>query len=182
MTRAERQEELEYLEGWYGRSKIALVVDYLGLNVEQITKLRKELRQSGAVGKVVKNTLATMAAGKSFSGGSEDQIAKLKKSLKGPSMLVISEKDPIAPAKVLTKFAKDNDKLKIKGAWFENAFVDLSGIQDLSKMPGREELLATLLALINTPATQLLRLMNAPAQQTVQVIEAQRKKLEEAGS
>lgn len=178
MSREERQAELENLEGWYSRSQIAVVVDYLGLNVDQITRLRKELRQSGAVGKVVKNTLAGMAAGKSFNKASEDQIAKLKKTLKGPSMLVISEKDPIGPTKVLTKFAKENDKLKIKGAWFEGTFVDVDGVQDLSKMPGREELLATLLALINTPATQLLRLMNAPAQQTVQVIEAQRKKLE----
>ena len=91
--------------------------------------------------------------------------------------MVFGKEEAVGPAKVLAKFAKDHEHLEVKGAWFSDAFLDSKGVVAVSKMPSREETLAKLLALLNTPAQQLMRLMNAPAQQVVQVIKAHEQKL-----
>ena len=75
---------------------------------------------------------------------------------------------------------KDKQKVTVKGAWLDGKFLDKAGVEQLSKMPGKEEVLSTLLALLNTPATQLLRLMSTPATQVTRVIDAQREKLQKA--
>lgn len=178
MNRAERQVELEYIGDWHSKAQVALCVDYRGLNVDKMTKFRRELRQNGAIGRVVKNTLAGMGAEKALGAVSADQFAKYKTIFKGPSLLIISETDPVAPAKVIAKYVKENPTLKIKGAWLDGTFLDEKGVTELSKMPGRKEILAQLLALINTPATQLLRLMNTPATQMITVLDGHRKNLE----
>lgn len=178
MDRQERQEEINYLHEWYGKAQVALCVDYRGMNVDQITRFRKELRQNGAVGRVVKNKLNGLAVDKALSGSNTDFIGQFKGIFKGPSLLIISESDPVAPAKVVAKFAKENQSLQIKGAWLDGTFLDKKGVEELSKMPGRKEVLAQLLALLNTPATQLLRLMTTPARQMVTVLDGHRKNLE----
>lgn len=178
MDRQERQQEIDYLNQWYGKAQVALCVDYRGLTVEQITRFRKELRANGAVGRVVKNTLNGLAVDKAFSSQNQDLVGKYKALFKGPSLLIISESDPVAPAKVVAKFAKELQSLTVKGAWLDGTFIDKKGVEELSKMPGRKEILAQLLALLNTPATQLLRLMSTPAQQMVTVLDGHRKNLE----
>lgn len=178
MDRAERQAEIDFLADGFKKSQIALCADYRGLTVAQITKLRKDLRAGKAVGRVVKNTLARISSKKVYADSNAAELEKFNELFTGPSLLVLSESDPVSPAKVLTKFAKDNKSLQVKGGWFEGKFVDAKGVDTLSQMPSKEELLGKLLALLNAPATQLLRLMKEPSAQVARVIAAQRDKLE----
>ena len=178
MNRAERQTEIDNLTGVLGKAQIVLFADYRGLTVTEINGFRKDLRQSKSRGKVVKNTLVQKALEKAYSSAEKAELEKLLKVVNGPSLLIESDKDPVAPTKALAKFAKDNQKVQIKGGWIDGKFLDVKGVETLSKLPGREETLSKLLALIQAPATQLLRLMNAPATQVVNVVEAHRKNLE----
>ena len=177
MEKSEKTAEVEFLEGQFAKAQVALCTEYRGLTVAKITDLRRKLRESGCVGRVVKNTLARLAVEKTLASKNKAEADKFSAMLKGPCMLVFSA-DPVAPAKVVSKFAKDQEIFKIKGGWFEGACIDKSGVEQLSTMPSREEVLGKLLALMNAPATQLLRLMQAPGTQVTRVIEAQRKKLE----
>jgi large subunit ribosomal protein L10 len=99
--------------------------------------------------------------------------------LAGPNAFALAYSDPIALAKAVSDFAKDNDKLELKGGVLEGELMGAESVQRLAKMPGRDELRAKLLALLNTPATQLVRVLNAPAQQLAQVLGARKSQLEE---
>lgn len=181
MNRAEKESELSFLTDCFTKTQIALCADYRGLSVAQVTALRKELRDTGSFGKVVKNTLGRIAAERALKGRTGSEVENFMKVLEGPTMVIYSYDDPIAPTKVITKFAKANEKLRIKGAFLDGSFVDESGVDSLSKMPGREEVLAQLLRLINTPATNLVRLLQAPSTQIVRVLDAHRGNLENRG-
>ena len=181
MDRAERDAEIETLKSSFNAAQIALCADYRGMTVAKATQLRRELRAAGANVRVVKNTLVRIAAQRSISEvAPKSEFERFESMLDGPSMMIYSDSDPIGPTKILAKFAKDNEGFKLKGAWFEGKYVDSKGVDTLSKMPGREELLGMLLRLLGTPATQLVRLINAPAQQVMNVLDAQRGKLEAA--
>ena len=179
MNRAEKDAELELLGGYFAKSQIALCADYRGLSVDEITALRRAMREAGSTGRVVKNTLARFSAKKSFADSSEEEVGKFIDLLSGPSFLIFAEEDPIGPAKVMAKFAKEHDDFEIKGGWFEGAYLDKSGVVELSKLPSREETLAKLLSVLMAPATKLVQMLNAPGQQLVQVLEGHRKNLEE---
>lgn len=183
MDRVERQTEIDFLCDCFSKAQIALCADYRGMNVGQISGLRRDLRQQGqALGRVVKNTLAKKAIEKTYSKSDKAEIEKFTSLFDGPSLLVLSYKDQIAPTKVLAKYGKDHESFNIKGGWIDGKFVDAKGVESLSKMPSKEETLGKLLALISAPATQLLRLLNAPASQLVQVLEAHRGNLEKKGA
>jgi large subunit ribosomal protein L10 len=107
----------------------------------------------------------------------QGEVEKFLKTLEGPTMVVTCETDAIAPTKVLAKFAKENEKFRVKGCWLDGAYVDAAGVEALSKMPGREETFAMLLSLISAPATRLVRVLSEPGAQVVRSIEAYRKKL-----
>jgi large subunit ribosomal protein L10 len=178
MNREEKQAELDLLVGKFTHSQVAVCADYRGLTVAKITALRSELRKAGSEGRVVRNTLARLAATKNAEGSRAGELDKFLASIVGPTLVVTCDNDPIAPTKVLVKFAKENaDKFRVKGCWLDGAYVDAAGVDSLSKMPGREETFAMLLALINEPATRLVRVMSEPSAQVVRSIEAYRKKL-----
>lgn len=178
MDRAEKSTEIELLTSCFSKAQVALCADFRGLTVQQITTLRKNLKSAGATARVTKNTLARRSFSAANGGASEAQLKGFIDLLEGPSVLVFSNNDPIGPTKVLSAFVKEsNEKLAIKGAWFEGQFLDKKGVEALSKMPGREEILARLLATIAAPASQLVRLLNEPGSQVARVIEAQRAKL-----
>lgn len=181
MNREEKQQEVETISASFATAQSALCADYRGLTVAEVTTLRKELRKNGAQGKVVKNTLARLAAERAYKDADAAQLKKFMELFEGPSLVIYSDKDPVAPAKVIFAFAKDHQNLKIKGGWVDGQFLDSSGAEQLAKMPGREETLAKLLALIAAPATQLVRLFAAPATQVVRVIDAQRQNIEKKG-
>lgn len=179
MNREEKQNEIAFLESKLKSAQIALIANYQGLSVRDITTLRKSLSEKGAGARVTKNTLAKLAAKKTI--GVDDQAGefeKFYKQLEGPTLLIYSDVDPVSPAKVVQEFSKTKEIFAVRGAWVDGAFVDQKGIEALSKMPGKEELLATLLRLIQTPATQLVQVLSAPSRNVVQVINAQKAKLE----
>ena len=178
MERIEKEAEVKNLNDCFSRAQVAILGEYRGLTVGQITTLRRELRSKGAFGRVAKNTIARLSANDSYRKADPAQLSKFVDLLEGPNLLVFSYLDPVNPAKVLADFAKKNEKFKIKGGWFEGRFVDAKGIEDLSKMPSREELLANIIGLLAAPATQLVRLLQAPSGELVRTIDAHRANLE----
>ena len=177
MDKAEKQVELESIVGSFSKAQVAVCADYRGLTVAQVTKLRSELKKAGCEARVVKNTLARLAVNKVTEGGKQDEVTKFLGTIVGPTLVVTNATDAIAPTKVLVKFAKENDKFRVKGCWLDGAYVDAAGVDSLSKMPGREETFAMLLSLISAPATRLVRVISEPGAQVARSIEAYRKKL-----
>jgi large subunit ribosomal protein L10 len=177
MEKAEKQVELDTLISNFKSAQVAVCADYRGLTVAKVTELRRELKNAGCRARVVKNTLARLAVSKVQSDGKQDDVSKFLETIIGPTLVVTSEADVIAPTKVLAKFAKANDKFRVKGAWLDGAYVDADGVDSLSKMPGRDETFAMLLSLISEPATRLARVISEPGAQVVRSIEAYRKKL-----
>ena len=134
-----------------------VLVDYRGLTVEQDTRLRKELREAGITYKVYKNTMMNFA----FKG---TDFEVLTPYLEGPSAVAISTTDATAPARVLCKFAKEADKLEVKGGVVEGVAYDAAGIANIAKIPSREELLSRLLGSMQSPITNFARVMNQLAE------------------
>lgn len=181
MNRDEKQVEIQELGEMLGKAKFALVAEYSGLNVSQVTALRRSLVAAGSFGRVAKNTLARVAVKEKMRDLKPSELDSFVNLLDGMNMLIISETDAVSSAKAVAKFSKDNEKLKVKGAIMDGTFIDAKGVETLSKLPSREETFSMLLALINTPATQLLRVINEPGAQVARVVDAHRKNLEAAG-
>ena len=137
----------------------AVLVDHRGLTVEQDTQLRRQLREAGVSYKVYKNTMMKRA----FEG---TDFAELDKLLDGPSALALAEDDVTAPARVLVKFAKTADKLEIKGAVIEGEYYDIKGVEELAKIPSREELLGRLFGSWKSPVSNFARVLNQIAEKT----------------
>lgn len=138
-------------------AKSVVIVDYRGLTVEQDTLLRKTLRENNVTYKVYKNTMMNFA----FKGTDFEGLAPY---LEGPSAIAISTEDATAPARVLCKFAKTADKLEVKGGVVEGTVYDAKGIQAISAVPSREELLGKLLGSIQSPISNLARVLNQIAE------------------
>ncbi len=134
-----------------------VLVDYRGLTVEQDTKLRKELREAGVTYKVYKNTMMNFA----FKGTDFEALVPY---LEGPSAIAVSTTDATAPARILCKFAKEADKLEIKGGMVEGMAYDAKGIADIAKIPSRDELISKLLGSLQSPITNFARVMNQLAE------------------
>ncbi|MCL4143515.1 UNVERIFIED_CONTAM: hypothetical protein GTU68_024239 [Idotea baltica] len=147
------------------------IVDYRGCSCQALTELRKELRPSGATFSVVKNTLIRRAI-------EGTDVTGLDSVLKGPTAVVWTGEDPVAPAKVISKFAKAQESFSIKAGIVDGKVVDASGIAGLAELPSREELFSKLLSLINAPATKLLQTINEPAGQLVRLLGAWQQELE----
>ena len=135
-----------------------VLVDYKGINVADDTKLRKELREANVKYTVVKNTLLKLAA-------QEAEIAIPEEVLNGTTALAISAEDPIAPARILCKFAKDADKLEVKAGVVEGTVYDEAGVKALATIPSREELLSKLLGSIQSPIANFARVIKQIAEQ-----------------
>ena len=135
----------------------AVVVDYRGLTVEQDTILRKELRESGVQYKVYKNTMMKRA----FAG---TDCEELSQHLEGTNALAISTADATAPARILAKYAKQFPALELIAGVVEGTYNDQAGIQALSQVPSREELLGKLLGSIQSPITNFARVLNQIAE------------------
>ena len=138
-------------------AQAVVLVNYSGLTVEQDTILRKELRESGVHYKVYKNTLMNRA----FAGTDCESLCK---HLEGTNALAISNTDAIAPARILAKYAKQFPKLELVAGIVEGNYNDQAGIQALSQIPSREELLGKLLGSIQSPISNLARVLNQVAE------------------
>jgi large subunit ribosomal protein L10 len=149
----------------FEKSKVAILTDYKGLNVEAMTELRAKLREAEIEYQVVKNTMLRLA-----SEGTD--LEAIKENFKGPSAVALSYEDPVAPAKILTEFAKDNDKLEIKIGVMGGKVLELDGIKALSSLPSREELLATVLSAMNAVPTSLVTALSDVPRRMVNVLQA----------
>lgn len=156
---------VEDLHEKFSRSKVVIITNYKGLNVAAVNSLRRKLRDADVEYKVVKNTLLKRA--------SEDTDAELiKDSFKESSAVAISYNDPVAPAKVLSEFAKENEKLEIKIGVMGGKVLDLNAIKSLSSLPSREVLLAQVLSAMNGVPTSLVSVLSAIPRQLLNVLQA----------
>ena len=143
-----------------------IVAEYRGLNVERITQLRSKARKSGVWLRVLKNTLARRAV-------KGTPFEKLAEKMVGPLMYGISQ-DPVAGAKVLSEFAKENEQFVIKAGAMPNAVMSAQDIKALAQLPSREELLAKLLGTMQAPMTKLVRTLNEVPGKFVRTLAAYR--------
>ncbi len=151
MNRTEKSALIEKIKAKAESSSIALVADFKGMPVEEMTRLREKLRASGGELLIVKNTLARIA----LSGGAHDAI---KDHFRENCALALTNDDPVAVTKALIDFAKTSKTLKVRHASFEGKFLDAAQIDALSKLPGRTELLAMTLGTLNAVPTNFVSL------------------------
>ena len=146
----EKQQIAEDLRERLSKSAIIVLTDYKGLDVAAMNDLRRKLRAEDIEYQVVKNTLLIRAS-------EDNDIALIKDYFKGPSAIALSYDDPIAPAKVLSQFAKENNKLEIKAGVMNGQVLDANAIKALAKLPSREVLLGQLLSALNAVPTSFVR-------------------------
>jgi large subunit ribosomal protein L10 len=139
-------------------AKTTVVVDYRGLNVSEVTELRKQLREAGIEFKVYKNSLTRRAAEAS-------ELAGLNDALTGPNAIAFSNEDVVAPAKILNDFAKKHEALEIKAGVIEGNVASLEDIKALAELPSREGLLSMLLSVLQAPIRNLALAAKAVADQ-----------------
>ena len=161
-----KAEVIESLKDRLGRASIAIVAEPSGLNVAQVTELRRKMRAVEGEYKIAKNTLALRA----FESSAYEPLREM---LVGQTALVFGYGDPVAVAKELVKYGKDNqEKLRVKGALLEGQLFAGDAVGRLAKLKTKDELRAQLLSVLSAPATQLVRLLGEPASQVVRVLEA----------
>ena len=153
MDRNEKENFVAEMNERLQKAKATFLVDYQGLHVEAINKLRNELRGIGTDFRVVKNRLMKLAC-------QDTETESLKEHFEGPCGLAITYEDIVAPAKVLVDFSKDNKKLDIKVGQMSGKAIDLDAIKRLAELPGRDELLSQILSAMKEVPTSFARVLN----------------------
>ncbi|SHK31504.1 large subunit ribosomal protein L10 [Anaerobranca californiensis DSM 14826] len=170
-AREEKALVVAELKEKFGSAQAAIITDYRGLDVARVTKLRAKLREAGVEYKVIKNTLAKLAV-------QDTELSELQQHLQGPTAVAFSYNDPVAAAKIISEFAKDNKELEIKAGILEGKVIDLAGVKALADLPSREVLIAQVLAGIQAPITGFVNVMQGNVRNLVYVLEAIRKQKE----
>jgi len=165
MDRGTKEEQVTELKEKLGKTQSLVFADYRGIDVPAVTGLREEFRKVQAEYRVYKNTLVKLAV----KGTPMEGIGK---HLEGTTAIIFSYESPAAAAKVASKFAKDSEKFKVKGGYFEGSVLDKTGVEGLATMPGKDELRAKLLATFMAPATDLVRTISAGAQNFMYLLAA----------
>jgi large subunit ribosomal protein L10 len=167
MERSVKAVAIGDIKGRFDKMTSAVFLDFKGMTVEEVSKLRTEFRKSGVEYRVVKNTLVKQALKDKPWG------KVLTDTLKGMTGVAWSYEDPSAAAKVVKAFRKDNEKLQIKAGLIEGQLLDGKAVEtQLATMPGKDELRAQLLATLQAPLQSFVALLQAPAQNLVYVLSA----------
>jgi large subunit ribosomal protein L10 len=171
MLKSEKVVQVDEIKARFAKMTSAVFVDFQGMTVEEVTKLRDDLRAKGVDYRVVKNKLVRHA----LKGAA--WLDRLEPALKGMTGVAWSYEEPSAAAKVLKDFVKDNEKLKIKAGLLEGQVLDGKAVQDqLATMPGKNEARAMLLATFNAPAQRMVMLLNTPGGNLVRALQAKAQK------
>jgi large subunit ribosomal protein L10 len=172
VERNQKAQIIERLKAKTDRAQIAVVTDFKGLKVEELTDLRIRLRKAGVDYQVVKNTLARIA----LEGGPH---AVLREHLKENCALALGYEDPVLTAKVVADFLKVNKKFVLRFGSLEGTFMDSKGVQDLSRLPGKPEMLARMLGTLNAVPTNFVSLLANVPRGLLNVLTALKEKREQ---
>lgn len=151
-----KKEVIEEIKGNIKESQSMVLVDYRGLDVNELTQLRENFRKEGVVYKVYKNTMMSFA----FKELGYDKFLDL---LEGPNAVAFSKNDPISAARIANDFAKEHDKLEIKAGYMNDKFLEVNDVKELASIPPREVLIAKLLGSLKAPQSNFVYLIDAIA-------------------
>ncbi len=168
MARPEKEAAVSEIQEKISRSQSVILADYRGLNVAEVTELRKKLREAGVEYKVAKNTLTSRAA-------KAANIDGLDRFLSGPTALAFGFNDVVVPAKILADFAKDHKKLELKGGILEGKVIDLAAVEELANLPSQEALLCQVAGMFQAPMRGLVTVLSGPLRNAAYAVEAIRK-------
>lgn len=163
-VKPEKVKAVEEIRDKFQRAKSVILTDYRGINVADLTELRKKLREQGIEYKVIKNTLTSIAL--------RDFDFTLDEYLVGPTAAAFSYEDPVAPAKILMEFAKTHKELEIKAGVVEGKAIDKDAVVNLSKLPSKEELLAKAVGSIQSPLYGIVSVLQGPLRGLVYTLQA----------
>lgn len=175
MPTPEKEAVVKEIQERLERGKAMIVAEYRGLNVQKITQLRRSAREAGVEFKVYKNTLMARAA-------TALGITGLQKYLEGPNAFAFSYEDPVAAAKVLAEFTKNNEELQLKCGLLEGKVISVDEVKSLAELPPREVLLASLLRGMQAPLSGLVNVLQGNIRKLVYVLSAIQEKKEAAGA
>ena len=173
VIRQEKVAMIELLKDTMKNAKGVVLADFRGIKVKQDTKLRRKMREAGVEYSVIKNNMASIAA-------KEVGIEGLDNYLKGPLAMVSSSKDPVAPAKLISEFMKENRVMEIKGGLVEGKVINAEAVKALAMLPPREVLLARLLGSMQSPITGFVNVLQGNIRNLVYALDAVRQQKESA--
>ncbi len=163
MARPEKEAAVRELTDKFNSAKSLVITDYLGLNVAEMTELRRQFREAGVDFKVVKNTLATIAA-------NDVDMNDITEYFSGPTAIAFGEEDAVSPAKILVEFAKDHEVVEIKAGLLNGELISKDKVESLADIPSREVLLAQAFAGMKAPLTGLVNVLQGNIRGLVQVL------------
>jgi large subunit ribosomal protein L10 len=155
LTRAQKQEQIESLKGTLAPANGLFVMDFTGLSVAEVTELRRRVREAKGGYRVVRNTLARIAL-------AETPHRALSDLLSGPAAVAYTEADAVTLAKTLAEFAKTHEKLQFRGGLVEGQFLDAAQARQVAALPSKQELVARLLFVLQSPVRRLVTVLDAP--------------------
>jgi large subunit ribosomal protein L10 len=173
VNRAQKEALVEKMRDELGQARSIIMTSHVGLGVNTVNELRSEFRANGVEYHVVKNTLAKLAV-------ADTDLDIMTDSFRGPTAVAYSFEDAVAPAKVISDFADEHDEFEVKGGYLDGKMIDVDGVQQLAKMPTKDELRAKLLRTFNAAPTDFVRLLSAAPKKFLNVLNARGDDLEAA--